>query len=55
MSQGPSIPFDHIAIRVQDIQRSIQFYRDELGQEVRRATPDQLPVEFVKNDVRQEW
>ncbi len=30
---------DHVAVRVRDIRRSIEFYRDVLGLELRKAVP----------------
>ena len=40
MPHNWSVTQDHVAIRVRDIRRSIEFYRDVLGLEVRRALPD---------------
>jgi lactoylglutathione lyase len=35
-----TLTHDHVAIRVRDIRRSIAFYRDVLGLEIRKAIPD---------------
>ena len=40
MSLNWTVTQDHVAIRVRDIRRSIEFYRDVLGLAVRRALPD---------------
>ena len=40
MGRSWILTHDHVAIRVQDIRRSIAFYRDVLGLELRKAMPD---------------
>ena len=40
MNRAWTLNHDHVAIRVRDIRRSIAFYRDVLGLELRRAVPD---------------
>jgi lactoylglutathione lyase len=40
MARTWTVSFDHVAIRVRDIRRSIAFYRDVMGLELRRAIPD---------------
>ena len=40
MNRAWTLNHDHVAIRVRDIHRSIAFYRDVLGLELRKAFPD---------------
>ena len=40
MARNWTVTHDHVAIRVRDIRRSIAFYRDVMGLELRRAVPD---------------
>jgi catechol 2,3-dioxygenase-like lactoylglutathione lyase family enzyme len=40
MPNNWSVTHHHVAIRVRDIQASIQFYREVLGLELLRAVPD---------------
>lgn len=40
MARNWTLTHDHVAIRVGDIRRSIEFYRDVLGLELRKAIGD---------------
>ena len=40
MTRNWNLTHDHVAFRVRDIRRSIAFYRDVLGLEIRKALPD---------------
>ncbi len=47
MPEGWSVTHHHVAVRVQDMQRSIAFYRDALGLPLLRAVPNEEQPQMV--------